>query len=131
MKSILLVLALISVNGFCQFNKSDIEDLKADLTNYANSKCANDQYLNSATSIMGKMSSPLSSSITPEQAKANDQLRVALSGVREGIMAGMTGNQASCKEKILDGVKKLDTLPVKVKTGNPVVPAKELPAVTS
>lgn len=101
-----------------QFNKSDIDDLKADLLNYAESGCSNQQYLRSATNLMGKLSSPISSSITSEQAKANNQLRNALSGIREGVMAATLGNKASCPQKIRDGVKKLDTLPIKSQPGS-------------
>lgn len=109
----LLVLCLVGFQSKAQFNKADIDDLKADLLNYADSGCANESYLKSATGIMGRLSSPISNTITPEQAKANDQLRDALSGVRGALMSSMMGDKSSCPQKIRDGVKKLSDLPIK------------------
>lgn len=109
----LLVLCFVGFQSRAQFNKSDIDDLKADLLNYADSQCTNETYLKSATDIMGKLSSPISSTITPEQAKANDQLRDALSGVRGALMSSMMGDKSLCPQKIRDGIKKLNDLPIK------------------
>ena len=112
----LLVLCLFGFQSKAQFDKSEIDDLKADLLNYADSGCANETYLKSASNLMGKLSSPISNTITAEQAKANDQLRDALSGVRGALMSSMMGDKSSCPQKIRNGIKKLNDLPIKSST---------------
>lgn len=130
MKVFFLFLIIFSEYAFSQFNKSDISDLKADLTNYANSKCEDDRYLKSAMNIMDKLSTPLSNGMTSEQAKANNLLRDALSGVREALIPAVLGNKAGCAQKLTEGIKKLDSLPVQPNAGSPVVSPKDSSGVS-
>lgn len=115
------ILACFSSIAFAQFNKSDVDDLKADLLNYANSSCANENYLKLATDLMSKMSYPISNNMTSEQAKSNDQLRAATSGIRDAMMASMLGNKTSCAQKLRDGIKSIDALPIKSVEAKPPV----------
>lgn len=101
--------------AWAQFNKSDIADLKAALLNYAESGCTNDQYRASATKIIGRLNAPIANTMTPEQAKSNDQLREALSGIQEGMVAALIGDKSTCPLKIRKGVKRLGTLPIQGK----------------
>lgn len=117
MRILFCSLFFIPVCGFAEFKRSDIDDLKAALQNYATSGCSNEQHFRLAIDTMGKLATPMSSTVTPEQAKANNQLRSALSGVREGLLAGKLGNKASCEQKIKDGIKNLDTLPIHTPPG--------------
>lgn len=95
------------------FESTDVADLKADLGNYADGECKTQSYLKSAMSIVGRLSSPVSNAMTSEETKANDQLREALSGVREALMASMSGNKSDCAQKLRAGIKKLDSLLLK------------------
>jgi hypothetical protein len=83
---------LLCSHAQAEFSRSDIDDLKTDLLNFADSKCEDASYGDSALSIVGKLSKPISGAMTVDQASANDQLRDALSGVRDGIMSSVIGH---------------------------------------
>ncbi|MCB9073639.1 MAG: hypothetical protein H6623_08450 [Bdellovibrionaceae bacterium] len=110
---IFFIILLLSLSTQAQFNKTDLDSLKANLLNYADSNCTDEQHLRSATNIIKRLSSPISSTITPDQAKTNDYLRNALSGIRDGLVVGALGNKLSCSQKVKAGIQKLDTLPIK------------------
>lgn len=115
MKSNLILLfsglLFAGAQAFSQFEKSELDDLKSDLSNFAASGCTNQVYLKSAMALIKDLSSPISGDLTPAQAKANDQLRDALRGIRSAMTNSMGGDTASCTRKMRDGIKMIDALP--------------------
>ena len=115
-KSIFLVASLyfsFPCLARAEFPKSDIDDLKAILGQFADGGCRDRAAIPRVTAIVGRLSVPISNRITPAEAARMNRMRDALSGVRSAVMASlMGGDLAKCPEQIRTGIAQLNSLTV-------------------